>query len=63
MQKNLLTVSNPPLKDRKTNEQHISDLTSQVCNYWWQSRAGFRPDIHSCLPERSSKEKSIQQKQ
>lgn len=59
MQKHLLMMSNPALKGRKINTQHNSDLASQVCNYQWQRRVGFRPDIHSCLPERSSKERTF----
>lgn len=59
MQKHLLMMSNPALKGRKTNTQHNSGLARQVCNYQWQRRVGFRPDIHSCLPERSSKERTF----
>lgn len=59
VQKHLLMMSNPALKGRKTKYRAHSDLASQVCSYQWQRKVGFRPDIHSCLPERSSKERTF----
>lgn len=56
MQEHLLTMSDPALKGKKTNTQH---LASQVCSYQWQRKVGFRPDIHSRLPGRSSKERTF----